>query len=87
MGLNRLALVCSEVLLLNIFVVSHAGVTSSYVRVSEPSEEMPLEKYPPPASLNAPDEVISIFLLSNQFLHFLFLLSLVTYDRSLLILS
>lgn len=68
MGLNRLALVFSTVVLLSISVVIHGGVTSSYVRVAEPSEEMPLETFPPPAGLNAPEQVIA---LSNQFL-FLF---------------
>ncbi|XP_010489510.1 PREDICTED: purple acid phosphatase 5-like [Camelina sativa] len=57
MNLNRLELFCYAVVLLSIFAVSHAGVTSSYVRVSEPSEEMPLETFPPPAGLNAPEQV------------------------------
>ncbi|KAL0802889.1 hypothetical protein Bca101_058065 [Brassica carinata] len=57
MGLNRVALVCSAVVLLSIFGLSHAGVTSNYTRVAEPSEEMPLETFPPPAGLNAPEQV------------------------------
>ncbi|CAA0384643.1 unnamed protein product [Arabidopsis thaliana] len=57
MGLNHLALVCFTIALLNIFVVSQAGVTSTHVRVSEPSEEMPLETFPPPAGYNAAEQV------------------------------
>ncbi|CAD5324989.1 unnamed protein product [Arabidopsis thaliana] len=57
MGLNHLALVCFTIALLNIFVVSQAGVTSTHVRVSEPSEEMPLEIFPPPAGYNAAEQV------------------------------
>ncbi|KAG2277843.1 hypothetical protein Bca52824_060398 [Brassica carinata] len=53
----RLALVCSAIVLLSISGLSHAGVTSSYTRVAEPSEEMPLETFPPPAGLNAPEQV------------------------------
>ena len=61
MGLNHLALVCFTIALLNIFVVSQAGVTSTHVWVSEPSEEMPLETFPPPAGYNAAEQVILSF--------------------------
>lgn len=61
MELNRLALVCYVVVLISIFSVTHGGVTSNYVRVSEPSEEMPLETFPPPAGYNAPEQVILNF--------------------------
>ncbi|CAH8385039.1 unnamed protein product [Eruca vesicaria subsp. sativa] len=57
MRLIRLGLVFSVVTLLSIFTVSHAGVTGKYTRVAEPSEEMPLETFPPPAGLNAPEQV------------------------------
>ncbi|CDY71707.1 BnaCnng74060D, partial [Brassica napus] len=57
MGLNRVTLVCSAIVWLSISGLSHAGVTSNYTRVAEPSEEMPLETFPPPAGLNAPEQV------------------------------
>lgn len=62
----RLALVCSAIVLLSISGLSHAGVTSSYTRVAEPSEEMPLETFPPPAGLNAPEQVLSNLSILNQ---------------------
>lgn len=62
MALNHLGLVCSAIVLLSISVVSHAGVTSNYIRVAEPSEEMPLETFPPPPGYNAPEQVIFRFL-------------------------
>ncbi|KAL9299814.1 Purple acid phosphatase 19 [Arabidopsis thaliana] len=57
MELSHLALVCAA----SIFVVSQAGITSTHVRVSEPSEEMPLETFPPPTGYNAPEQVILNF--------------------------
>lgn len=68
MGLNRVALVCSAVLWLSISGLSHAGVTSNYTRVAEPSEEMPLETFPPPAGLNAPEQVHGIIFLHLYYL-------------------
>lgn len=70
MGVNRLALFCSIIVLLSISVVSHAGVTSNYTRVAEPSEEMPLETFPPPAGYNAPEQVIFRFLLIRSIFAF-----------------
>ncbi|VYS52713.1 unnamed protein product [Arabidopsis thaliana] len=57
MELSHLALVCAAIAFSSIFVVSQAGITSTHVRVSEPSEEMPLETFPPPAGYNAPEQV------------------------------
>ncbi|KAL9859907.1 putative Acid phosphatase [Arabidopsis thaliana] len=57
MTFNHLVLDCSAITLLSIFVVSQAGVTSTHVRVSEPSEKMPLETFPPPAGYNAPEQI------------------------------
>ena len=62
MGLNRVTLVCSAIVWLSISGLSHAGVTSNYTRVAEPSEEMPLETFPPPAGLNAPEQVFFLIL-------------------------
>ncbi|ESQ45936.1 hypothetical protein EUTSA_v10011037mg [Eutrema salsugineum] len=46
---------CSTIICL--YTVSHAGVTSCYTRVAEPSEDMPLETFSPPTGLSAPEKV------------------------------
>jgi len=61
MELSHLALVCAAIAFSSIFVVSQAGITSTHARVSEPSEEMSLETFPPPAGYNAPEQVILNF--------------------------
>ncbi|GFY80337.1 FG-GAP repeat-containing protein [Actinidia rufa] len=43
--------------LLHIVVICNAGVTSSYVRKSEPSIDMPVGSFPPPTGNNAPEQV------------------------------
>ncbi|CAA0290577.1 unnamed protein product [Arabidopsis thaliana] len=57
MTFNHLALVCFAITLLSILVVSQARVTSTHVRVSEPSKKISLETFPPPAGYNAPEQV------------------------------
>ncbi|KAL9309511.1 putative Acid phosphatase [Arabidopsis thaliana] len=57
MTFNHLALVCFAITLLSILVVSQARVTSTHIRVSEPSKKMSLETFPPPAGYNAPEQV------------------------------
>nr|DAD40373.1 TPA_asm: hypothetical protein HUJ06_014696 [Nelumbo nucifera] len=43
-------------LLLNTAVLSHGGITSSYVRKPEASVDMPLDAFPSPPGYNAPEQ-------------------------------
>ncbi|KAL3497359.1 hypothetical protein ACH5RR_040091 [Cinchona calisaya] len=43
--------------LMHIVELSNGGVTSNYVRKPEPSVDMPIEMFPPPAGHNAPEQV------------------------------
>jgi hypothetical protein len=51
--------------LLNI-VLCNGGKTSSYVRKSQSSGDLPIDAFPPPPGFNAPEQV-----LSTTFLNFL----------------
>ncbi|XP_057459499.1 purple acid phosphatase 5-like [Actinidia eriantha] len=53
-GMRFTATLC---VLLHIVVICNAGVTSSYVRKSEPSIDMPVGSFPPPTGNNAPEQV------------------------------